>query len=66
MAPDVAADAAAARPGSPRPAPAEQPAPAAETQVAAPERRPDRPVARRPADVGSEPDSEPGAPRAAA
>jgi GTP pyrophosphokinase len=60
---DVAADAAATRPGEPAASAADTPPATAEAQVAAPGRRPERPVARRPDDVGSEPDSEPGAPR---
>ena len=64
MAPDVAADAAAARPGEPGTGPA-APASSSTAQDTAPMPRPlpERPAVRRPDDVGSEPDGEPGAPR---
>ena len=64
MAPDVAADAAAARPGEPGTGPA-APASSSTSQDTAPMPRPlpERPAVRRPDDVGSEPDGEPGAPR---
>jgi guanosine-3',5'-bis(diphosphate) 3'-pyrophosphohydrolase len=64
---DVAADAAAARPGEPVSAAVSEPEAAVvepESSLAPRPPLPDRPAVRRPDDVGSEPgDTEPGAPR---